>query len=661
MNEGRTPICIIAPTADLEKKARLVCEKYQKNIEIYHATLVDVKELVTRLSSQGTEIFIGRRGLGHYMKELVPDQTVIIDTEVGDYIPAFEAAKKTKGKVAFYRYTKVPEDIKTMCKVLGIHALYYIFKTAEECEAVVKQSIADGAEFGIGGGDSQIYAQQLGFPHFTVESTEQSVLKAIEMAEHLLELKRVEAEKQHLLKVRLERYEMVFHHTHDAILAVDDHGCVSVWNEEAQRAMRHIEKPYAGRSISEILDGIGPEEVLQNSKQEISQLVHLGGEVFSVLRIPVVVDGMVAGAVLILQNVRTLQDREKKIRLKLHEKGLVAKYRFEDIIGDSPVMKENIELARKFARSKATILIQGETGTGKELFAQSIHNGSKRADGPFVAVNCGALPKTLLEAELFGYEEGAFTGALKGGKAGLFEVAHGGTIFLDEIGEMPLETQVQLLRVLQEKEIRRIGSDRVIPVNIRIITATNRDLYQDVQDHLFREDLYYRLNVLNLVIPPLRERQMDMVKIGMDIYRGYSQKSGRKNNEFVERMLRKLQGYAWPGNVRELHNLIERIHVLLSQNEEEDTVERYIYSYLRQPQQSGHPMDGSGRDGQSVKKPTLPEEACESEQSLGDWEKKKILKLLKETNLDIDETARRLGISRSTLYRRIRKYRIELR
>ena len=352
------------------------------------------------------------------------------------------------------------------------------------------------------------------------------------------------------------------------------------------------------------------------------------------------VDEVVAGAVLILQNVRALQDREKKVRLKLHEKGLMAKYRFEDIIGDSPVMKANIELARKFARSKATILIQGETGTGKELFAQSIHNGSKRADGPFVAVNCGALPKTLLEAELFGYEEGAFTGALKGGKAGLFEIAHGGTIFLDEIGEMPLETQVQLLRVLQEKEIRRIGSDRVIPVNIRVITATNRDLYQDVQDHLFREDLYYRLNVLQLVIPPLRERQEDMVKIGLDIYRGYSSRKGKKNDAFVEKLLRKLQSYTWPGNVRELHNMIERIHILLSQDEEEDVVEQYIYSYLRQPCEKEAEPEGN---------------------SLGDWEKEKILHLLRENNLDIEETARQLGISRSTLYRRIRKYQIALR
>ena len=639
MNETVTPICIVAPTAELEKKARLVCEKNQKNIEIYHATLVDVGELLPKLVAKGAEIFIGRRGLGHYMQKLVPEQTVIIDTELGDYLPALEVAKKAEGKVAFYRYHEMPEEIEVMCKLLGIQALYYVFGTAEECEAAVRQSIADGAEFGIGGGDSLIYAEKFGLPHFSVESTEQSILKAIEMAERMLEVKHAEERKQHLLKVHLEQYEMVFHYTHDAVLAVDEQGRVIVCNEEAKRAMRHMEKA-RGRFISEILEGITVEEVLQNSRQEISRLVHLGGETFSVLRIPVVVDEVVAGAVLILQNVRALQDREKKVRLKLHEKGLMAKYRFEDIIGDSPVMKANIGLARKFARSKATILIQGETGTGKELFAQSIHNGSKRADGPFVAVNCGALPKTLLEAELFGYEEGAFTGALKGGKAGLFEIAHGGTIFLDEIGEMPLETQVQLLRVLQEKEIRRIGSDRVIPVNIRVITATNRDLYQDVQDHLFREDLYYRLNVLQLVIPPLRERQEDMVKIGLDIYRGYSSRKGKKNDAFVEKLLRKLQSYTWPGNVRELHNMIERIHILLSQDEEEDVVEQYIYSYLRQPCEKEAEPEGN---------------------SLGDWEKEKILHLLRENNLDIEETARQLGISRSTLYRRIRKYQIALR
>lgn len=643
MHENITPICIIAPTRELERQCRLVCERQQKQVNIYYATLENAARLAEELLDQGAEVIISRRGSKRYIEEKFPGQIVGIETELTDYLSAFEEARKAKGKVAFFRYLEMSGDIRMMCQVLEIDALYYTFHDAADCGRAVVQAIADGAVLGVGGGDSALYAARFGLHHITVESSENSIARALETAQQLLEVKHREAKKQRQLNIQIERYEMVFHHTRDAILAVDEKGRITVWNEEAERAMRHIPKPYVGRAIEEILPEIGIREVLSEEKKEISHLVHLGGEMFTANLVPIVVDQAVAGAVLILQDVKTIQDREKKIRLQLHKKGLVARYHFEDIIGDSPAMKENVELARKFARSRATILIQGETGTGKELFAQSIHNGSKRADGPFVAVNCGALPKNLLEAELFGYEEGAFTGAAKGGKAGLFEIAHGGTIFLDEIGEMPLETQVQLLRVLQEKEIRRVGSDRVIPVDIRVITATNRDLYQDVQEHLFREDLYYRLNVLNLVIPPLRERQSDMVKIGMDIYQGYAKTATPQGMEFVRQMLEKLRDYSWPGNVRELHNMIERIRVLLSQGEEPRMVERYIYSYLRQKTRTEE-RESSGQE----------------KTDLGDWKKREVIRALKENHLDVEAAAKQLGISRSTMYRRIRQYQIEL-
>lgn len=643
-----TPICIIAPTRELERQCRLVCEKYQMDICIYYATLERAAKLAEELLRQGAEIFISRRGSKKYLEKKFPGQVVGIDTELTDYIPAFEEAKKAKGKVAFFRYRKMSEDIRMICQVLGIDALYYTFRDTEECRQAVCQALEDGAVLGIGGGDSVLYAGELGLCHITVESSEESLLKAIETAQQLLELKYLEARKQHQLRIQLERYEMVFYHTRDAILAVDERGTVTIWNKEAEKVMRHIPKPYKGRRIEELLPEIPLGEILGDEEKELGRLVHLGGEIFSVNRVPIVVDGATAGSLMILQNVKTIQDREKKIRLKLHEKGLMARYRFEDIIGESPVMRENIELARKFARSRATILIQGETGTGKELFAQSIHNESKRSDGPFVAVNCGALPKNLLEAELFGYEEGAFTGAVRGGKAGLFEIAHKGTIFLDEIGEMPLETQVQLLRVLQEKEIRRIGSDRVIPVDIRVITATNRDLYQEVQEHRFREDLYYRLNVLNLVIPPLRERQNDMVKIGVDIYQGHAKTATPEGMEFVERLLKKLTSYSWPGNVRELHNLIERVRVLLSQGEPPELVEKYIYSYLHvAPGELAPEVHGQAPGEEAV--------------DLVKWRRQEIVDALKENHLDVEAAARQLGISRSTMYRRLRQYQIELK
>ena len=484
-----------------------------------------------------------------------------------------------------------------------------------------------------------------------MENSEESLLRAINTSEQLLDMKRKEQEKQRELKVKLERYELVLNYTHDAIIAVDREGQIDVLNEGAERIMKGKRGECLGRQVDEVLPNTRLKEVMKKGKRELNQLMTINGTLVSTNRIPIIVDGEVMGAVATFQDVKALQDSEQKIRIKLHQKGLFAKYNFEDIIGNSYKLRENISLAKKFARSDATILIQGETGTGKELFAQSIHNASLRAEGPFVAVNCGSLPRNLLEAELFGYVEGAFTGASKGGKMGLFEMAHGGTIFLDEIGEMPVETQVQLLRVLQEKEIRRIGSDRVTPVNIRVITATNRDLYKEIQEKGFREDLYYRLNVLNIVIPPLRERRADIIPIGLKLFDGYADTGQAEDILFVKQLLKKLRDYDWPGNVRELGNMMERAYVLLSQKEEYEFVDKYIQSYLKISPTEKRTDAGDVKAGQM----------SDESGNLENWEMENIVQALKKNHLEITKTAEDLGISRSTLWRKIKKYNIQIK
>ncbi|MCG0276831.1 MAG: sigma 54-interacting transcriptional regulator [Thermosediminibacteraceae bacterium] len=242
----------------------------------------------------------------------------------------------------------------------------------------------------------------------------------------------------------------------------------------------------------------------------------------------------------------------------MRKDGLTAIYEFEDIVGQSRAIKKTIEAAKKIASSDSTVLIYGESGTGKELFAQAIHNASRRRDGPFVPVNFPALPSNLLESELFEYEEGAFTGAKKGGKPGLFEKADGGTIFLDEIGDAPPDFQVKLLRVLQDKRIIRVGGLKAIPVDVRIIAATNKDLWKKVKDGSFRQDLYYRLSVLPVIIPPLRERKEDIFLLLGYYLEKYT--GGRITSiyDFLdEKVLEYLIAYEWPGNVRELINLVE--------------------------------------------------------------------------------------------------------
>ena len=236
-----------------------------------------------------------------------------------------------------------------------------------------------------------------------------------------------------------------------------------------------------------------------------------------------------------------------------------ATYTFEQVIGKNEKFMKIVAYAKKIADSKSTVLITGESGTGKEVFAQAIHNYSIRKDEPFIAVNCGAIPRTLIESELFGYEDGAFTGAKKGGNAGKFEIAEGGTIFLDEIGEMPIDMQIKLLRVIEAGVITRIGSSIEIPIDVRIIAATNKNLKNEVENGNFRKDLYYRLNVLPIYLPPLRERREDIP----EFINYYMEKTAEKLNKqainISEEYMKYLIDYDWPGNVRELENVIELI------------------------------------------------------------------------------------------------------
>jgi PAS domain S-box-containing protein len=313
--------------------------------------------------------------------------------------------------------------------------------------------------------------------------------------------------------------------------------------------------------------------------------------------------------------------------------GATAQFSFEDIVGKSPAMKECVRLAKIAANSAATVLIQGESGTGKELIAQAIHNASLRADGPFIAINCGAIPRNLVESELFGYEDGAFTGAKQGGRPGKFELAQGGTIFLDEIGEMPLDIQVKLLRVLQEKRITRVGGQRYLDIDVRVIAATNRDVALEVREGNFRHDLYYRLNVLPIYVPPLRERLEDIPPLLDYLLNKVCRQLDVEDKQFSADALARIMTYEWPGNVRELENVVERA-VNICEN---TTIGA---EYL--PRTMGEKTSPAGWGPLSLR----------------DAEKQIIQQTLAKTRGNISKTAKLLGIGRNTLYSKIREYSI---
>lgn len=347
----------------------------------------------------------------------------------------------------------------------------------------------------------------------------------------------------------------------DGVIGVNHDGLICSCNEGAQKITGYSKYEVMHGCEAKILPDIPFKYVLESSKSVKETLIKLNGYDVVVSVNPIIHSNRLYGAVAIIKKFNDIEKKQHKLRAQLIGKGHRAKYTLQDIIGESETIKKCKNNTEKIAKSNSTVLITGESGTGKELFAQAIHNASSRKDYQFVAVNCGAFPESLLESELFGYEEGAFTGARKGGKPGLFELAHKGTLFLDEIGEISRALQMRLLRVVQEREVMRVGGDRLINVDIRLIAATNRDLNDMVIKGEFREDLFYRLSVLRLKIPNLNSRGKDIL-----LLINHFKKDFNSNFELDENVQKLFLNHDWRGNVRELRNYVEHIVSLEVQN-----------------------------------------------------------------------------------------------
>lgn len=346
--------------------------------------------------------------------------------------------------------------------------------------------------------------------------------------------------------------EMVLNLLEVGIIGVNSFGVIISFNESASRILNLSREEVLGGQAQDFFPTIPFSQVINTSRPIKERLVKVRGTDMVLTANPVFSHHVLHGALAVIKRFSDVEKKQHELRSQLINKGHVARYSFLDILCRSQEMIRCKEIAKRMAGSNATLLIIGESGTGKELFAQAIHNHSSRQQYQFVAVNCAALPESLLESELFGYEEGAFTGARKKGKPGLFELAHQGTLFLDEVGEMPLNLQARLLRVLEEREVMRVGGDRVILVDVRIIAATNTDLVERVKDGRFRRDLYYRLNTLPLRIPPLRRRREDLPVLIQGLKKEY-----QAEFELTEDVWDVFQRHPWEGNTRELRNYVE--------------------------------------------------------------------------------------------------------
>ena len=485
----------------------------------------------------------------------------------------------------------------------------------ESIRAMVKKLIDEGFEAIIGCRVAYQTARDLNVEAVFLESGPVSVKAALQEAMRLLAAKDRE-------KLQSAQLTAIINNIDEAVVAFTPENQVSFFNRNARRicSVSPASAPDFGSALAMFDSG------------EKEQVTTINGNSVIARSIPLEFNDCMQGKVVTLHEVARIQASESKIRSSLYQKGLYARYYFKDLIGESVVMDQLRARAKTYAGHDSNLLIYGETGTGKEVFAQSIHNHSKRAKSAFVSTNIASIPPSLLESELFGYVEGAFTGARKGGKPGLFELAHHGTLFLDEIGELAPEIQNRLLRVLQEREIMRIGDDKIIPVDVRIISATNRDLYQQTLAGTFRQDLFYRIHVVGLRIPPLRARVEDIPQIFEHYLHRFAGKAGRSAS-LTQAAKELLKTYAWPGNIRQLRNIAEV--VAYGDTERIDAV--HIAEVLGEQAQTATASSYI----------TIPESG-----SLKQMESEIIRNLLGKHTAD--DVCSRLGISRVTLWRKMK-------
>lgn len=447
--------------------------------------------------------------------------------------------------------------LQQIMNMLGLELEFHLISSEGEARECFEASLRLGARTIIGGSTIVGVAERRGTPAVLIRSGEESLRQSIEEA---IRVARVALQE----RTAAEQTRISLNSLAEGIIMLNTKGVVTECNTAAIRLLcgeNCKEKDIIGKKASTLIPKFDSRKVL--SGQEDFTLTHLANNItIAASYFPVIVNGSSRGAVASLQETSRVQALEGTIRHSLHQKGLVAKYTFEQCLGGSRVFQDALDKAKKYSLTQASVMLYGETGTGKEIIAQSMHNASPRSKGPFVAINCAAFPEALLESMLFGYVEGAFTGAAKGGKAGFFELAHGGTLFLDEVSEIPLYLQGRLLRVLQEKEVMRLGHDRIIPVDVRVIAATNRMLLPLTEQGMFRGDLFYRLNVLGLTLPPLRERGRDITTLAKHFIHDFCLKNGRRALSLNPEAAELLHSYPWPGNIRELRNMCERLGVL---------------------------------------------------------------------------------------------------
>ncbi|CAK7019533.1 MAG: Anaerobic nitric oxide reductase transcription regulator NorR [Desulfovibrio sp.] len=580
----------------------------------------------TKLANLGYEIVITRTGTAARIRHSgLPLTVVEMPVTAYDILRAVAKAHDMGRNIALTTHSFIAPDVRSLLPFLTRPVRCYATASDDaSIEALVLQAVEEGADVIVGGGLFCQMAEKHGIPASFIDSGEESIHQALAEAGRLQEAWEEERAKRRL-------FSAVLDFTHEGIITLDTRGEISTCNRTAQDLFGLSAAQATGMNIDALWPEPGFGKRAGTDEEELNGIAQLNGRSVLYNMVPIA-QGSRAATLVTFQEVREIQQAEAVVRKAIYSKGHTANASFSRLAGKSPVMARAVSLAKEYAATHSNVLIVGETGTGKELFAQSIHNHSARRKGPFVAVNCAALPTTLLESELFGYAGGAFTGAAKDGKMGLFELAHGGTIFLDEVSEMDYANQSRLLRVLQERSVMRLGSDRVINVDVRVVAAANKNLKKLVREGDFREDLFFRLNVLRLELPPLRARQGDIRLLAEDFLRNLAPKG--RIPRLSPSAVSALAAHPWPGNVRELRNTMERLAVMppgevIQAAHVADVLEEWDTASTASPFHAG--------------------------------EIRKITEALERAGGVQSKAAHILGVDRSTLWRKMRRFGIRIR
>lgn len=594
-------------------------------------------------NTENVDAIITMMATARLLREYLTIPVVPMDLKSYDVLCALWHAKDMGKNPGFVEIEtqNILYDFDEITHLLGIGVKRYGFRGLEHVRELAEQIKQDGCDIvATMGTKSAETLRECGVRTFLFAPSVDSFLNAIQEVRRIFEDKGREIEKNRWLNAIVNEID-------HGILAWDRNGNIILANDQAQRALGVPPTGLIGHQVEKLRLELPLLEAALGSEESYNVVQNAGME-YLVRRQDLTVNRVLLGGILRIEDVKNIQSMELQARRSRSQTRFVATAHFSSIQGHSKVIEREKQTAKKYAQSEASVLIYGESGSGKELFAQSIHNYSRRWEGPFVAVNCSAFTDSLLESELFGYEEGAFTGAKKKGNPGLFELAHGGTLFMDEIGEMPLYMQSKILRVLQEKTVRRIGGNKNIPLDVRFIFATNRMLTQEVKKGTFRSDLYYRINVLPLYVPPLRYRKEDIQTIAESIYREISG-TVMEGSYIPSEYMYILAEYDWPGNVRELRNFVERLAVLGIRDEQ--GIRRNLSKLQEQAKELSEQYGEYTAEGADYLSVPIG--------SMREMEKEIIARMLKNLGGDRRKLEETLKLSRTTVWRYLKELGLE--